>query len=297
LQSPLDLVSQDEETSLPAVRIAQVSDAHLSPSRPFFAANFARIAQVIRDERPDIVLATGDLSLAGADDDTELGHAMREHVSIGGDLLCVPGNHDVGNEASIGRNVVTSDRITRWRRVVGPSTWIRDLPGWRLIGLDAQSLESDEVACAEVERGLKDAGARSIALVQHKPIFANASDDAKGSYWSIAAAARARLQLAFRHRRPALVISGHLHQWRDLRVEDTRYIWAPSTAFVLGDAYQPTYGNKLVGWVEHLFHADGTHDARVQAPDGLRLDDLGLMPNVYRPLPRLDEQPDLWKVT
>lgn len=47
-----------------AVRIAQVSDAHLSGARPFFASNFARVAESVRDSRPDLVLATGDLSLS-----------------------------------------------------------------------------------------------------------------------------------------------------------------------------------------------------------------------------------------
>jgi Icc protein len=212
-------------------------------------------------------------------------------------LLCVAGNHDVGNEPVTGRNPVSPDRVARWRRVVGPSTWIRDLPGWRLIGFDVQSLEADEAAWADIERGVVDAGTRSIALVQHKPMSVGGCEDAQGSYWSIAQSLHARLLSALGKRRPALVISGHLHQWRDRRAESTRHIWAPSTAFILGDAYQPTFGSKLVGWVEHLFHADGSHDARLRTVDGLRLDDLGLMPQVYRQLPRLDEQPDLWRVT
>jgi len=83
-------------------RIAQVSDAHLSPSRPFFAENFSRVAEAVRAAKPDLVLATGDLSLDGADSDADLEHAVAAHAAIGIEWRCVPGNHDVGDEPILG---------------------------------------------------------------------------------------------------------------------------------------------------------------------------------------------------
>jgi Icc protein len=280
------------------VRIAQVSDAHLSERRPFFAANFARVADAIRASAPDLVLATGDLSLAGADadSDAELAHALAEHARIGPELACVPGNHDVGNEPALGRSVATPERVARWRRVAGPSAWVRDLPGWRLIGWDCQGVDLDEGAWETIERGLRDAGGRSVALVQHKPLLVEHPDETGAGYWALMQGTRARLRALLAAVRPAVSISGHVHQWRDRTLDGTRHVWAPSTAFILGDAYQPAFGAKLIGWVEHAFHADGSHDARLRTVDGARLDDLGEMPQVYRPLPRLDAQPDLWAV-
>lgn len=276
------------------VRIAQLSDAHLSASRPFFAANFARIADAIRDARPDLTIATGDLSLAGADSESELAHAIAEHAAIGRELLCVPGNHDVGNEPVTGKSPSTPERVARWERLVGPSAWTIDLPGWRLIGYDCQSLDVEERQWEVIARGVRDAGSRRIALVQHKPLAIQDVDEPDSTYWPLLPAARSRLLGLFGDDRPAVVISGHVHQWRERTANGIRQIWAPSTAFILGDPYQPAYGSKLVGWVEHEFHADGRHDARLRTVDGARLDDLGLMPQVYRQLPRLDEQPHLW---
>jgi 3',5'-cyclic AMP phosphodiesterase CpdA len=277
------------------VRIAQVSDAHLSASKPAFADNFGRIAEAIRAERFDILLATGDLNLLGEDSEEELAYGVAQHAAIGPEMLCVPGNHDVGNDPALGRNEATPERLERWQRQAGPTAWIRDLPGWRLVGLDCQSLAFHDPQWELIGRALTDLGSRSLALVQHMPLSAGALDDAENIYWTPAPAMRARLMAAFGARRPALVISGHVHQWRDRVADGMRQVWAPSTAFVLGDAWQPAYGTKVIGWVEHAFHPDGTHDARLRTVDGLALNDIGHMPQVYRPMPTLAERPDLWK--
>ena len=77
------------------LRIAQVSDAHLSPRVPAFEGNFDAVAQAVRDAAPDLVLASGDLSLDGADHEDDLRHAFARHAAIGPALLAIPGNHDV----------------------------------------------------------------------------------------------------------------------------------------------------------------------------------------------------------
>lgn len=278
------------------VRIAQISDAHLSMAKPFFADNFACVAQAVRAARPDFVLATGDLSLAGADDDSEMTHAYQAHAAIGPEVLCVPGNHDVGNEPVSRRNPATTERVERWTRVAGPSAWARDLPGWRLIGLDNQSLSLGPAQWDVVGQAIRGAGSRRIALVQHKPLCIEALDETDRSYWALLPETRRQLLALFDGARPALVVSGHIHQARIRTADGIAQVWAPSTAFVLGDAYQPVYGDKRVGWVEHAFHADGTHEARICSVDGMRRDDIGEMPQVYRRMPTLDEQPDLWRI-
>ncbi|MFO1198296.1 MAG: metallophosphoesterase [Burkholderiaceae bacterium] len=277
------------------VRVAQVSDAHLCARRPFFMENFARVAEDVRASGAALVLATGDLTL-GAGTDEDLAHGIARHAEIGPELRCVPGNHDVGNEPGIGRGEADAASVERWKRIAGPSVWVHDLPGWRLVGFDVQGLAFDPPAWDAIARAARDAGTRSVALVQHKPLCADSVNDAAPDYWSMFPAPRARLLALFGDARPALVISGHVHQWRQRRADGISQVWAPSTAFILGDPWQPSLGTKVIGWVEHAFHADGTHDARLRTVDGLRLDDLGRMPHVYRQLPTLDEKPDLWSV-
>ncbi|WP_160123365.1 metallophosphoesterase family protein [Rhodovarius lipocyclicus] len=265
-----------------SIRIAQISDAHLSPSRPYFARNFAAVQQAVREAKPDLVLATGDLSLDGADSDEDLAHAVAAHAEIGIDWLCVPGNHDVGDEAVLGgRQPVDATRLDRWRRLAGPSAWVRDVPGWRLIGFDTQSLSVNAAQWEVIEQGIRDAGARRIALVQHKPLAEHSLTDTAVNYWPVLPELRARLLGLFGANLPALVMSGHVHQWRDRQADGIRQVWAPSTGFVVGDGFQPTLGNKLVGWVEHILHADGTHEASVRPAAGLRLHDIAAMPEVY----------------
>ena len=260
-------------------RIAQISDAHLSAARPFFAGNFALVAQAVREAAPDLLLATGDLSLDGADSDADLAHAVAAHAAMGPEWLSIPGNHDVGDEPVLGgRQPVDAARLDRWRRLAGPEAWVHDIPGWRLIGLDTQSLTVNEAQWEVIARGWRDAGARRVALIQHKPLCEERLTDTAVNYWPVLPGPRARL-LALG--RPALVLSGHVHQWRPREADGIRQIWAPSTGFVVGDRWQVALGEKRLGWVEHEFHADGSHDHRLREVPGLRLDDIGLLPEVY----------------
>ena len=260
-------------------RIAQISDAHLSAARPFFAENFARVAQAVRDAAPDLLLATGDLSLDGADSDADLAHAVAAHAAIGGDWLSIPGNHDVGDEPVLGGwQPVDDPRLARWRRLAGPEAWVHDIPGWRLIGLDTQSLTVNEAQWAVIERGWRDASTRRVALIQHKPLAEHSMTDTAVNYWPVLPEPRGRL-LALG--RPALVLSGHVHQWRSRTADGIAQVWAPSTGFIVGDRWQERLGEKRLGWVEHAFHPDGGHEHWLRDVEGLRLDDIGSMPEVY----------------
>ena len=81
-----------------------------------------------------------------------------------------------------------------------------------------------------------------------------------------------------------LIASGHVHQHRDSESGGTRFIWAPSTAYVLPDTRQPRYGRKEVGYVGHRLRADGTHDSRFVAVPGAATLDIADYPDAYGPL-------------
>ena len=49
------------------MRIIQISDTHLSPGKPHFADNWAPLARWIVEQRPDLVIHTGDVTVDGAD--------------------------------------------------------------------------------------------------------------------------------------------------------------------------------------------------------------------------------------
>lgn len=270
------------------VRIAQISDAHLGASRDPFGPNFDLAAQQIRDARPDLLLATGDLSLDGADSEADLVSAWARHAGIGIEWRAVPGNHDVGDEAVLGGpQPWNATRQARWTGMAGAGNWVHDVPGWRLIGLDTQSLIADPAQWEPLAEAVSGAGGRAIALVQHKPLAEQFLADDAVNYWPVLPGPRARLLALFGNARPALVLSGHLHMWRDRVADGIRQVWAPSTGFVVGEPWQEAVGEKRLGWVEHLFHADGTHDCALRDVKGAICHDLGHMPEVYGPLPRV----------
>lgn len=271
--------------------VAQISDTHLSPRVPAFSANAERLAGWLRGTRPDLVVNTGDLSLNGADEEDDLRLARAFHDGLGLDWVAVPGNHDVGDDPGT-KQPANPARLARWRTEIGPDRFCRDVPGWRLIGLDSQITASGlpESSAQEVwlADALEGAGARSVALFLHKPLYQERADETAATYWCVEPAARRRLLAILRTRPPALVASGHIHQWRDRGVVDgMRQIWGPSAAFIVGDPWQRRVGGKVLGYVEHRFHSDGTHDLVLAAVPGLVLHDVGDMPELYGPLPRL----------
>jgi 3',5'-cyclic AMP phosphodiesterase CpdA len=265
-------------------RIAQLSDAHLSARLPLFESNFDRVAQAVREAGCDLVVATGDLSLDGADHRADLEHARARHAAIGPELLAVPGNHDVGDDAALGgRQPADALRLARWREVFGAIGFVRDVPGWRLIGLDTQGLEAPgaEAHWTMLAGAIAGAGARRIALFQHKPLAQERLSDTAETYWCLRPAPRARLLALFGAARPALVACGHVHQYRVHAQDGVPQLWAPATGFIVGDRWQRPVGSKLLGWVEHLLHPDGTAEHRLRLVDGLALHDIGTIPQAY----------------
>lgn len=256
--------------------IAQISDTHLSRERPFFAGNFARVVAHLLAQRPDLVINSGDMALDGLGRESDLAEARSLHDAIGLPCRFIPGNHDVGENQDAPPHPalvpITHERRERYLKHFGDDFWQLDVPGWRVIAMNAQLLGSDLIDAAEQVEFLRDAvdGSedRRIALFVHKPLFhASPDEEAVGGRF-INPAPRQQLLDIFKAKPPALVCSGHVHQYFSNRAPDTHHVWAPSTGFILPDARQPTYGLKQVGYVEHRLEADGTHASRlVEVPD------------------------------
>jgi 3',5'-cyclic AMP phosphodiesterase CpdA len=274
-------------------RLVQISDTHLSGRTPDFQANFDRLAEHLHDARPDLVVNTGDLSLNGADDGDDLMLARRAHDGLGLDWLAVPGNHDIGDDPlPLCRQPADAARLARWRDVMGQDLFVRDVPGWRLVGLNSQITACDlPETAAQFEvlaEALGGAAGRSVALFMHKPLCQEHFGEMESTYWCVQPGPRRRMLELLAGQRPALIASGHVHQWRDRGVaEGYRQIWAPSVAFMVGDAFQPRIGEKLVGHVEYDLHPDGGFESRLVRLPGLVAHDIGEMPDLYGPLKRI----------
>jgi 3',5'-cyclic AMP phosphodiesterase CpdA len=261
-------------------RMAQISDTHLSGAKPFFLENFQVVAAAVAASAPDLVVSTGDMALDGVGREDDLAQARRLHDAIGLPVRYLPGNHDIGESQDVPgakETPISDDSRARYMRHFGDDFWYLDVPGWRLVAIDSQLLGS-ELPAAQLQLELivqaaASRAARQLALLIHKPLFDASAAEAAVTGRFINPQARERLLAAFGEHQPAVVASGHVHQYRSTLVGATRHVWAPSTGFIVPDARQPRYGEKEVGYVEHRFERDGTHAAAfVRVPGLKRLD-------------------------
>lgn len=255
------------------MRIIQISDTHLSPGKTHFADNWPPLAEWVLRQRPDLGIHTGDATVDGADVEEDLRHAADLMRGLGVRVLAVPGNHDVGDGASP-RQPVDDQRLARWRTHFGADRWVEDVEGFRLIGFNAMLFGSghpEETAqIAWLETAMQTAGRRVIAWFLHRPLFLDSPDEGDTGYWSLAPGPQARLMELARRYSVALVGSGHLHRAHDFRYDGCRYVWAPSSAFLVGPAMAPSPppGDNRLGAVLYEFD-DRIFEAEIIAVPGL----------------------------
>lgn len=261
--------------------VAQVSDAHLGPRTTVFQANMARIESVLHAAPPQALVASGDVSLDGADRDADLSFAAAAFRRMAGaaPLLAIPGNHDVGSDLrSMPGQPVNAARLARWHAEFGADRFMRDLDGpggeaWRLIGLNTEimgtGLAEEAAQAAWLVQALAGLGRRRIAAFLHKPVFVNGPADPFDS-WCVPPEARPALAPLLDHKALRLVASGHLHLHRTERRGEVVFAWAPPASFICEPEIQPGLpGDRLGGFLRHTLHADHVETECV-CPTGLR---------------------------
>jgi alkaline phosphatase D len=253
--------------------LAQVSDTHLGAGTQLFRANFDRVVAALQGLRPDVLVHTGDASLDGADREADLAFAAAAHARLPGPVLCVPGNHDVGDHPERApRQPVDDARLDRFRRHLGRDRWMLDRDGWRLLGLNSQVMGAHpeaEAQAAMIADALDTLGDRRLAVFIHKPFFAAEPDEESFDYWSVPPLARSPLHPVMAHPALRLVASGHLHLHREVTRGRVRYAWTPSVAFIVDPSEQEGLpGARPCGFLVHEFGDDGV-DTSLVVPDGM----------------------------
>jgi 3',5'-cyclic AMP phosphodiesterase CpdA len=253
------------------MRIIQISDTHLSPGKAHFADNWAPLARWIAEQRPDLVIHTGDVTVDGADVEADMQYAADLMRGLGVRFRAVPGNHDVG-DAGHTHQPVNDERLLRWRTHFGPDRWIEDVEDCRLIGLNAMLLGSAERAEALqadwLDAVMNDAEDRHIAWFLHRPLFLDSPEEGDTGYWSVKPEPRTRLLQLLRRHSVGLVASGHLHKAHDFLNDGTRYIWGPATAFLVGKMAPQMPGENRLGAVVYEIYR-GPIEAKIVEVPGL----------------------------
>ena len=238
------------------MRIVQISDPHLSPSRPDSAATFDQVLRWLNADPPDLVIATGDLAELDPDSVDERHFAHERLSRLIAPLLTLPGNHDVGENGTTAWRgpIVTLERVEAYLEVWGNDRWVVERDGWRLVGVNLITpAPLSEVQWLDRELG----GATGpIAVFLHKPVCMVALDVFDDPGWSAEREWRAELVEVLESARPRFVASGHLHAFRvHTLFDDCTAVWAPSTFF---EGKDRGHGSTLEpGVVEYKLEPEG----------------------------------------
>jgi predicted phosphodiesterase len=271
------------------VRLAVVSDTHLSHRTPEAQANWAAVVDYLAASEPDFVVHAGDLALDGPGDPQDLADARRQLDRVPVPWRAIPGNHDIGDNPRVDQPVdqaVDAERRRRWLDTIGPDWWTVDVDGWTIVGVDAQLFGSGLDAEAE-QREWLDAqigrADRTVVLVTHKPV--TGPDDELASappYRFVPEPARSWLVDRLAGGGIPLVVSGHVHQFRVLDIGGIRHAWAPTTWTVLPADMQPTLGVKRGRILTVKLNAHKPDAPSLVEPPGFRQLTLGRdVPNPY----------------
>lgn len=241
--------------------LAQLSDIHLSRSRPFFQFNFEAVLEELARIRPDHIVVTGDIALNAPDDPDDLAFARAQLDRLPAPWSAIPGNHDVGLVPLEPGQYQAADvaRRARWLDLFGPDRFAIDLGDWRLLGLNTQLMGGGLPAEAE-QHGWLEAQlaerARPVALFLHYPLFRHASTEAERSHSCVVPEARARLMAAIGGSSVKLVGSGHIHREKRMEEGGVVFQWAPATAFIETEDHKGNGGRAYNGFLLHRF-SDG----------------------------------------
>ena len=262
-----------------AARVILVSDTHLSASAPQTQANWDAVVSYVDACAPDLVIHLGDLSFDGAHDAADLRHGRTQLDRLPAPWRAVPGNHDVGDNPSPGALVdsnVDAARRQRWVDIVGADYWSVTVSGWMVLAVNAQLLgsgldaEAAQWSWLEEQAG-RHRGRQPVALITHKPVTATGTELAAAPpyrFWP--PPARDRLARLFGGTPPALVMSGHVHQYRLLHLDGTDHLWVPTTWAVLPGHVQPVLGAKRCGIVSLTLATGTPAQQELIEPDGLQ---------------------------
>lgn len=266
-----------------------VSDTHLSARTPEALANWEAVVRWATERDPAVVVHLGDVTADGFELPEDLALAQEALARLPAPVQVVPGNHDVGDNPGVGspQTSVSPAMLDRYRAALGPDRWRVDVPGWRLLGVDALLFgsglgdEADQwdwldAEVAEVAATAASASPTRLGVFLHKPLDPtplHPTDTTSTRY--VPEPARARLHELLDRVPGSFVASGHCHQFSSYAHDGLTTLWIPSTWAVIPDRVQPRMGEKVCGVVELRLGEDGNLRTQLVLPAGVHQHVLG----------------------
>jgi 3',5'-cyclic AMP phosphodiesterase CpdA len=232
------------------MRLALIADTHLSARSPECVANWHAARRAVGRLSPELTVNLGDITLDGQTHPEDLEFAVQLVRQWSTPMLCVPGNHDVGDAS--GEMPLQTSLLAAYVDLFGLDHWVRRAGRWLLLGVNAQLMGSgttqEQAQWRWIEEQAERAGSQTqTVLFLHRPVLRSApgEDTRKGRY--VTGAACERLLKGPLRRSLRVVVSGHTHQYLDVTADGVRHVWMPSSGFILPDHMQPRVGEKVVG--------------------------------------------------
>lgn len=233
-------------------RIALVSDVHVTEGTNEAAhihpIHLNRVLAAVKAAQVDLVLVAGDLTEAGRP--WEVQQFQEKMAELNAPVWYVPGNHDVGNKmirtARSHKEEITARRLSQFENKMGPSWWVREGAGVRVIGLNSGLYGSGTRKEAQMWKDLEQALASSNALptlvLQHHPPFLKRLNEPGGDYFNMEPYPRLRLLAAAKAGGVRGILSGHIHRGLTNDYEGVLLYSTPPVAFGLPK------GKQAEGW-------------------------------------------------
>jgi predicted phosphodiesterase len=141
------------------MRLILVSDTHVARRAARFCDNWSIVAEAIRRERPACVIHLGDICADAPGHAGDLEEAAALFKDLGSEIRFLPGNHDVGDNPlerapssehplDAGEHHLDAARLAAYRQSFGPDRWSFEAEGWKVIGLNAQLLNTGSARIA-----------------------------------------------------------------------------------------------------------------------------------------------------
>ena len=259
------------------MRIILIADSHLAASAPAFVANWNAAAAFAARSGAELTIHLGDITLDAINGVEQLEYARELIDRWPTPMRFLPGNHDIGDcPAGAGLPVddaLHPDWLAKYRALFGPDYWTLDCDAWRIIALDAELLGTgtkfEEEQWRWLTAQLAEKPGSPVALLLHKPLFDRDPNDPVPHSRYISLEPRLRLLDMFAAVDLRIVVSGHVHQYRDSVYNGVRHLWMPSSAFYIPDSAQLRIGEKVTGVGVIEFESDACHFNLV-VPEGVQ---------------------------
>ncbi|MBW3097180.1 metallophosphoesterase family protein [Pseudohoeflea coraliihabitans] len=262
-----------------AFSMLHLSDTHLSDRFDHFRRNNELMLDVLQKSDHDLIIHTGDITLDGIRHEKDFQFCQSFYGDLSREIHYIPGNHDVGDNPRLGRpqsengSAISQERMERYLAYYGTDRWTIDRASWRMVGINSllvgTGLPREQEQEEWVRNVLENVGDRHLALFTHQPFFVDEPDPIELSYWTVDPEGRESLRFLMEHPNLKVIASGHLHQQRARRFGSVELIWCPSVAFTTREQLVPEMGGqRQVGYLEHVFHDDGSVATQVRThPD------------------------------